>query len=344
MSDEDTELNEIVESEEENGPIKGGAVANILNWHLRPVGKCQSDVVESAPDEDEKQIDFSAIQWSKINGNKFSPVGITAKKLPPGFYEIKHSHEIGIFFEKINTKTENLVRLSDTNSEKVIDEIKHFWTLEPEFSKYNFPYKRGILLWGPAGSGKTSLAQLLVKDIVDRDGICIKFINAGMFVAGLRKFRQIQPETPIIVLLEDIESIIRDDSETAILNILDGLEDVRKCVFLATTNYPEKLGARIVNRPSRFDKRFKIGMPEEHARRLYFEHLFKTAENITGHDIDQWVSDTKDLSFAHLKELFISVVIFGEDYERSLKTIKSMREKVSSEIKGKLMGFSMEDE
>ena len=40
-----------------------------------------------------------------------------------------------------------------------------------------------------------------------------------------------------------------------------------------TTNYPEKLGARIINRPSRFDKRFKIDLPNAESRKIYFEYL-----------------------------------------------------------------------
>ena len=112
-------------------------------------------------------------------------------------------------------------------------------------------------------------------------------------------------------------------------NVLDGIDSSENVVFLATTNYPEKLGARIINRPSRFDKRFKIGFPSSEARRIYFEHILREDELETI-DLDQWVHDTSDMSVAHLKELYVAVVILGNDYHEAIKALASMREDISS--------------
>jgi SpoVK/Ycf46/Vps4 family AAA+-type ATPase len=105
-------------------------------------------------------------------------------------------------------------------------------------------------------------------------------------------------------------------------------------VFLATTNYPADLGERIMNRPSRFDKRFKIGFPTAEARQLYFEYLIqnneKDDESVPDSvkdmkiDIKQWVKDTKGFSVSHLKELFIAVVILGDSYEEAVETLQTM--------------------
>jgi protein TonB len=48
-----------------------------------------------------------------------------------------------------------------------------------------------------------------------------------------------------------------------------GIEGV---VYIATTNYPEKLQERITNRPSRFDRRYKVELPNEEIRRAYIQH------------------------------------------------------------------------
>ncbi len=54
-------------------------------------------------------------------------------------------------------------------------------------------------------------------------------------------------------------------------------------------------------------------------------------------DVDKWVEDTKDLTFAHLKEIFVSVVILGHDYDETLKELESMKVAVSSDDYEKIM-------
>jgi len=148
-------------------------------------------------------------------------------------------------------KNQELMIFPDSRSKIVINEIKSFWGKEKKFREYGISYKRGILLWGPAGSGKSCTLQLVTQDVVERGGVCLNFDSPNLFKIGMRLLRKIQKDTPVVVLMEDIESILRSYNESEILNILDGIEDMDKVLFLATTNYPEELGSRIINRPSR---------------------------------------------------------------------------------------------
>ena len=130
----------------------------------------------------------------------------------------------------------------------------------------------------------------------------------------------------------DIDAILEMYNESEVLNLLDGLDQVENIVSLATTNYPERLGARVINRPSRFDKRFKIPYPSAEARRVYFEKLFKDVDiKESGIDLDKWVEDTENFSIAHMKELFVAVFILGDDYDHAIETLESMSEKISSD-------------
>lgn len=125
--------------------------------------------------------------------------------------------------------------------------------------------------------------------------------------------------------MEDIDSIIDSYNESEILNILDGVDQINKVVYLATSNYPERLGQRVLNRPSRFDKRFKMGHPKKDSRKVYFNHLIdKETQKEYKIDIEKWVEDTEDMSIAHLKELFIAVCILGNSYEESIETLRNM--------------------
>ena len=285
------------------------------------------------------------VQWTTSDNKRFIPASHTKPCLVPGVYEIQHSNTVGLYFQKIPVKTEGLIRFPQTNSDRVVKEIQNFWEKETIFREYKLTYKRGIILWGPPGSGKSCTIQLITKDVVDREGVVIKFTNPSLFLEGMRVFREIQKETPVVILMEDIDSTLEIYNESDVLNILDGIDQVEKVVFLATTNYPERLGARILNRPSRFDKRFKIDHPNAESRMMYFKHLIGERKisdlNI---DLEKWVKDTARFSIAHLKELFVAVIILGDDYNEAVETLSSMKEEISSEDDlGKLMGFAQGD-
>lgn len=273
-------------------------------------------------------LDLSGLrQFTTSDGNKFYPAGATVPILNPGVYDIQVDSMKGVFFQKINVKTDGLIRFPETNSEQVIKEISKFWEREESFKKYNLNYKRGIFLYGPAGSGKSSTIQLICEDVIGRNGVVFKFVTPGLFSDGVRIFREIQPDTPIVVLMEDIDSIIDSHNESEVLNILDGVDQINKVVYLATSNYPERLGQRLLNRPSRFDKRFRMGHPKKASRRVYFNHIIdKETQKKYNIDIEKWVEDTEDMSIAHLKELFIAVCILGNTYEESIDILRSMNE------------------
>lgn len=303
---------------------------------------------DDADDNVQDEVAKNYCQWTSPNGKIYIPSGRTKNRLSPGVYEIDSNPQTGLYFEKIPVKIDDLLRFPDTNSDKVIEEIQKFWTTEAVFNKYGLAYKRGIILWGPPGSGKSCTIQLIIADVVKRGGVVVVFDEPYLFINGMRTLRTIQPDTPIVVMMEDIDSIIEAYNESDVLNILDGVNEVNKVVFLATTNYPDRLGPRIINRPSRFDKRFKIGYPSAESRKLYFEYVIghsdvargrKEAKKL-GIDLKQWVKDTTEMSIAHLKELFIAVVILGDPYEEAIITLRSMKEEIDDKEYGKF-GFEV---
>lgn len=269
--------------------------------------------------------------WSSDDGSVFFPVSDTYAKLPPDVYEAKVAQS-GPFLVRINFSTEDLVLFEDDTIDKVVKEIDRFWKSKSKFEDFGFPYKRGILLYGPAGSGKTCHTKYIIQEVIKMGGVGLKMEHPGVFVQCMRALRKIQPETPVVAIMEDLDAILEQYSESSILNLLDGVDSFENIVYLATTNYPEQLEGRIANRPSRFDRRYHVGYPNPKSRKIYIEHLMSKMKHgdMSRVDIDQWVSDTENFTPAHLKELFISVVLYEDDYKESLKTLKDMRTKISS--------------
>lgn len=324
---EDTDLNERLSSGGE--PRRAYATGGV-----EVAGRAPTPVISRLASQDGHN------QWTSPDGERFFPAGKTSRSLTPGLYDILVDQSGGLFFQRVPIKTEGLLRFPHSNSGRVVAEIQTFWTRREVFQDFGLVHKRGIVLWGPPGSGKSSTIQLILVDVVERGGVAVRYDDPHLFLMGMRVLRTIQPETPVVVLLEDIDSLITRAPESLLLNILDGVERIDRVVFLATTNYPENLGARIINRPSRFDKRFKVGHPTPESRRMYFEHLVG-GRQLPEVDLTRWVVDTEGMSLAHLKELFVAVVILGDDYEEAVRTLRTMRENIASSSERPGMGLHL---
>jgi SpoVK/Ycf46/Vps4 family AAA+-type ATPase len=258
-------------------------------------------------------------QWGQLaDGAGYAPVGKTSAEIAPGYYDITIGDGV-LYFMPVRARTDDLLEFPDSKSKEVIEGIETFWDREKVFRKYGLAYKRGILLYGPPGSGKTCTLQIISREVVNRGGVVISF-SPATFLRAYRAFRDIQPDTHMVVLMEDFESLIKN-SETTILNLLDGVESLDKVVFLATSNYPELLQARIVNRPSRFDLVVRVPHPDHRARTIYLQSLLQPDDTI---DLEQYVKDTEAMSLAHVKELFVATVVLGQPYKMTVQRLKDM--------------------
>jgi AAA+ superfamily predicted ATPase len=276
-----------------------------------------------------------SLQCYEVNEPAFFPVGKTITTLPAGQYNINLDKQRGPFFHKMTTNLDELLVLPDNSCDRVLQGIKTFWAREQHFRDHKFLWKRGIMLWGPPGSGKTSLIQLLSKEIISRDGLAIFCGDPHLMSTALAMLRLIEPVRPLVVFLEDIDAIVKDYGDSQLLALLDGEIQIDNVVYLATTNYPELLDKRLINRPCRFDEVIKIDMPSEDARAVYLStksnHLKANPE-----ELHKWVKGTKGFSVAHLRELLVAVECLGNDYEAVMHRLKLMNKaKPTSEDKNK---------
>ena len=186
-------------------------------------------------------------------------------------------------------------------------------------------------MYGDPGCGKSGIIQLISQKLIERNGIVINVKDeedVDRFTSFISTFRKVEPNRPLVVLLEDIDSIASENRyQTArLLNILDGVKQIEGVVYIATTNYPEKLQERITNRPSRFDRRYKVEVPNEEIRRAYINHKLNE-EDIKGIDIEEWVKRTEGMSLSHLKEVVISVIVMGRTFEETINNLEELAER-----------------
>jgi AAA+ superfamily predicted ATPase len=122
-------------------------------------------------------------------------------------------------------------------------------------------------------------------------------------------FTRSRKTTPSIVVLEDLDSLIDKENRAFFLNELDGFAMNTGVVVIATTNHPEKLDPAILDRPSRFDRKYYFTLPAPPERLAYvvsWNQSLKPELRVTEVSLPKLVEATDGFSFAYLKELFLS--------------------------------------
>ena len=294
--------------------------------------------------EEEQTVDKDVPScWSNLKNNEYAPAYPTVPKVPAGVYEIGWNSSLSTYtVKKQPFKSDELYHLPSYEITDILKDIDNFWNRSENYKKYNYIHKRGILMYGEPGCGKSGIIQLISKQIIEKDGIVINIKDeedVDRFTSFIGTFRKVEPNRPLIVLLEDIDSLAGEGrSQTArLLNILDGVKQIEKVVYIATTNYPEKLQERITNRPSRFDRRYKVELPNADIRKAYIEHKL-SEEDLKGIDIEDWIKKTEGMSLSHLKEVVISVIVMGRTFEETIENLEGLKKTPTIKGSGK-MGF-----
>ena len=281
---------------------------------------------------------FAAQKYAVTDGTYWGAPA-TADSLEPAFYTVQLCRQRGVLLAKTKTVSDELLRLPDPVCDMLLAEFVTFWECVPKLVQRGLLAKRGLLLWGPPGSGKTSALNIMAAHMIkELRGIAILVSDPGLTVAGLQLVRKVEPERPIILIYEDIDAMTQQYGEAPFLAMLDGEMQISGVVNVATTNYPERLDPRFVDRPGRFDRITECPMPSAEARRAY---LAAKAPEADATKRERWVAATEGLSLGHLRELIVAHIGLGEDDRTVIERLTEMhtRRPVSDQAGGRRVGF-----
>lgn len=264
---------------------------------------------------DKNQVKY--VQWAKDEIG-FTPLGraTLTPKLEPGTYRVETYPQLKLI--PTDSKTDELMVFRESAMNRVMTEINRFWELKPNFDKLGYLHNRGILLFGPPGTGKSSLLQQVSKEQTSKNEITLFSHGLAGLQAGLQCIRTVEPNRRLVVILEDIDGY--DYNERELLQLLDGENNINNVLYIATTNYKNKLSERLM-RPGRFDKHVFIDYPDFNSRYTYLENKLKNIESPD--KIKQITEKTQGFSFGHLKELIISSYAFKEDIDKTIQRLKT---------------------
>ena len=207
--------------------------------------------------------------------------------------------------------------------------------------------KRGVLLYGPPGSGKTLTVRHLLSETpgitaVVLAGDSIRFVTQAAELA-----RAMQPA---IVVLEDVDLIAADRSLSvgpqpllfAMLDALDGLDGDADVAFVLTTNRVEVLEQALADRPGRIDLAVEIPLPDAAARHRLFT-LYAGGIPLSPQAITDAASRADGVTGAFAKELMRRTVLLAAEQGRpptdfdlatAMDTLLSTRDKLTRRLLG----------
>jgi len=311
---------------------------------LKMIEEMENTYIRTPYKEEDKPVTNSPTCWGTLQDEEFVPAFKSVAKVPSGIYEVVWNRQLNQHtLKKQPFKTDELYQLPSYEITDILKDIQNFWDRRDKYKEYNFVHKRGILMYGEPGCGKSGIIQLISQQLIDNDGIILNIKDhedVEYFTDFIATLRKIEPNRPLIVLLEDIDSIAGENnhSTSRLLNILDGVKQIEDVVYIATTNYPEKLQDRITNRPSRFDRRYKVELPNDEIREAYIRHKLNE-DDIKGIDIQEWVKRTDGMSLSHLKEVVISTIVMGREFEEVMGNLEGLKKAPSIKGSGKV-GFA----
>ena len=173
--------------------------------------------------------------WAKIRGS-FQSVEDVRVGMPAGLYSLDLD-EGKKLYTPVKNPSDLPTDLPGLPSKYLLDQIKLFWERADRYQKYHLLQKRGILLYGEPGCGKTSIINLLSQDLVKMGGVIFMIDDFETASACIQHFRTIEPARPIMTLMEDIEGVFKGDQGNrevkAALSLLDGQDQVNNIVHIA---------------------------------------------------------------------------------------------------------------
>jgi transitional endoplasmic reticulum ATPase len=218
----------------------------------------------------------------------------------------------------------------------LIEDVQGFFDSRALYREFAVPWKRGIILHGVPGNGKTISIKALINYLSEReDPIPSLYVKSfenkcnGPQASVKDIFDHARKMAPCLLVFEDLDSLVSKDVRSYFLNEVDGLDSNDGILMIGSTNHLNSLDPAISKRPSRFDRKYHFKVPSFVEREAYMNYWrAKLAENTRVDfpaDISAIIATLTDgFSYAYLKELFVMTLLLiargGKGLEELVET------------------------
>lgn len=267
-------------------------------------GSAGPDAMEARKTPAPTQMQF----WQTQGGNfrAYKSEATMADRIDAGFYRYDKQRS-GMSYFPVEMSNTVICDLSATQAD-IRAEVSLFWQARPEYMKRQIKHRRGFLLHGVPGCGKTTIIRQMVYDIMELDGVALELCDLDDLDQAIADIRLLDGWRPIMLVIEDLDRW--DGYDSTLTNTLDGMSSLDGVVVVATTNHLNRVPDRLKKRPGRFDSCKQISLPDPDCRR-------KAIKTITGLEdgdtlLEQIVSDTEENTMAEITEQIVQADIFDK--------------------------------
>lgn len=253
-------------------------------------------------------------------------------------YEDAYWHKDSNLWVEVQKANWDDVILKQEFKNQIQNDVNGFYQQEKVYKELGIPWKRGILMHGPPGNGKTISMKAIMKTAPATPLYVRSFQHwRGPEAAMKEVFDKARQNAPCLLVLEDLDTLIDERSRSFFLNQLDGLDGNDGMLIIGTTNYLDRIDPSLSKRPSRFDRKLLFDIPDREERALYcryWQRKLAANDKVDFPDalVDAIAGMTDGFSFAFLKEAFVSTLVliatgsetreFGDAVKRTIKNLK----------------------
>lgn len=193
-------------------------------------------------------------------------------------------------------------------------DFERFLASKELYARHRTPHRRGALLVGPPGNGKTHAIRALLREI-NLSVLYVKSLktqDSPEADAIAEVFDEARDRSPCVLVLEDLDALVSDETRSVFLNELDGFARNDGVITIATTNHPERLDPALLERPSRFDRKYFFDVPGADERRRYLARWRdRQAPELRPTDatLARAIERSAGFSFAYLQELTLATMM-----------------------------------
>jgi transitional endoplasmic reticulum ATPase len=197
------------------------------------------------------------------------------------------------------------------------------------YDKIGYSMPKGIMLYGPSGTGKTLLAKAVATEseanFISVRGPELLSKWVGESERGIREvFRRARQASPCVIFFDEVDalaptrgmggdSMVTERVVSQLLTELDGVQSLNGVVVLAATNRIDIVDTALL-RAGRFDKLIQIPLPDKPARKEILKIHMKGVPIAKDVDVDRIVEMTEGFSGADMSLLTntaVSIVLQG---------------------------------
>lgn len=224
--------------------------------------------------------------------------------------------------------------------EDILTDVREFLDSREWYVNRGVEYRRGYLLYGPPGCGKSSMIKVIAGEL--GYSICILNLNDKKLTdSALFSLMNIVPNKSII-LMEDVDGafksrdVIPDEEDgrhdhekvnnvtfSGLLNCLDGIVASEGRILFMTTNHISKLDPALI-RPGRVDRKQHVTYPSDYQLGRIFKNFYPEVDDLIVKEFIKSVRDSgAERSMAELQGVFM---LYKESPSDTIEYIRNLKD------------------